>query len=191
VTLKDPSDAARAALSAGLSRRKVTMPTPLRREGVVSWYGTVQDANDAVIVLTSTGQLNRPDAGRRTDLDADGQYAVSIGASLAAFDLGPETLAKLADVSAPPAAEATPATPYVVLPQRQRQLREIVTVDDLTAELLADVAEIATSFYEDRVDWEDLWSRLENRNDVSLPTSTADPVYDEIRKAGRAARKDS
>lgn len=61
--------------------RKVTMPNPVRRGKRnhlnINWYATEQDAGDAAFLLGELGQLDRKGAGRRTDLDADGEFAVA------------------------------------------------------------------------------------------------------------------
>lgn len=61
--------------------RKVTMPHPVRRGKRnylnINWYATEGDADDAVFLLGGLGQLDREGAGRRKDLDADGEFAVA------------------------------------------------------------------------------------------------------------------
>lgn len=57
--------------------RKVHMPSPVRRQGNVTWYASEADAQDAVVILTQIGNIEgHDDRGRRPDLDSEGQFAV-------------------------------------------------------------------------------------------------------------------
>jgi hypothetical protein len=66
-----------------------------------------------------------------------------------------------------------------------------VAVDDVTDEMIEMVRGIIDGWYsEGRVDWEDVWDRMEripldDGTALNLPTDLASPVFARLKKEGR------